>query len=352
MKRPFARFTPIFASALALTLLALPSALAQTLYVGMNGGSVRAYNATTGAPAFNLSTASTTILASGDNLSVVEGHSQNYNVSDYDAATGGGPSLTIPLPVGYSVSSLTTSGNTLFVGAGPQDVGYVLEYDATTGGAPILSINTGQGVAFGPPSVMAVSNNVLYALEVTDTSKGEVLEFNATTGASLRAIPVTGNPSAMVLSGNYVFVSTAYGTVLKYDATTGALLLTISTGSAGAMAIAGNSLYVAGPGTNSVTEYDATTGASMLTISNGVSGPGALALVGNDLYVANETADTVTEYDATNGGAPVLSISTGSASPFNLAYSPISPVPEPASCFLVSVGLGLIGTFRRLRRKP
>ena len=85
---------------------------------------------------------------------------------------------------------------------GQTAAGIVSEYNATTGAPMSPNFITGGQQVLG----LAVSGNILY---VADADAGTIGKYNATTGAVINANFITGLiPSALVVSGNILFVTT------------------------------------------------------------------------------------------------------------------------------------------------
>lgn len=137
----------------------------------------------------------------------------------------------------------------------------------------------------------------------------------------------------------------------EYDTTTGALLLTISTGVLAPtnLALSGNHLFVGNHVYNgSVTEYDATTGGAPISTISDINQIHDMVFSGDILYLTN--LSVVEGYDTANGNALVQTISSGVQGPYALAVSSeLVASPEPTSAFLLTLGLGMVGGFRRRR---
>ena len=101
-------------------------------------------------------------------------------------------------------------------------------------------------------------------LYVSQVQAGIVSEYNASTGALIKADFITGlsTPNALLLSGSDLLVANEAGSVGKYNASTGAAI---------------NQSFITG------TNFQ----------------PIGLALSGTDLFVANISNDTVGKYNAT-----------------------------------------------------
>lgn len=144
----------------------------------------------------------------------------NPGVGEYNASTGAAINANLITELGFP-DGLAVSGNNLFVAelSGNNNAGSVGEYNASTGAVinpnfivfPPLS-------AIGNPSALAVSGNILYVAGAS----GTIGEYDATTGAPINARLITGpsNPSTIAVSGNMIFaVYPAFGTIGKYNAT-------------------------------------------------------------------------------------------------------------------------------------
>ena len=75
----------------------------------------------------------------------------------------------------------------------------------------------------GDPSAFAVKGNIFF---VTNQNDGTVGEYNATTGALIKADFVKGleYPPNLAVEGDTIFVLNGNGAVGKYDAITGAVI--------------------------------------------------------------------------------------------------------------------------------
>jgi hypothetical protein len=121
-----------------------------------------------------------------------------------------------PNPYGLAIS-----GDTLFVSQATTGTGAntIKGYSLTTlSSTPTLTITSGLNV----PSGLAVSGNTLY---VANNGGGNILTFNATTGASTGTL-VSGltGPQGITVYGSSLFVTGSDGTVKGFDAATGSAL--------------------------------------------------------------------------------------------------------------------------------
>ena len=146
---------------------------------------------------------------------------------------------------------------------------------------------------------------------VTNTNdfdlSGTVAEFDASTGALVRTIPVGPNPGSVSSDGTHVWVSSTAifspynGTVFELDASTGALVRTIPVGTRpGGVSSDGTHVWVANFGFSTVTEIDAFYGSVVATIPVGF-GPGGVSSDGTHVWVTGYASNTVTEIDASSG---------------------------------------------------
>ena len=121
---------------------------------------------------------------------------------------------------------------------------------------------------------------------------------------------------------------------------------------------AGANLFVTSSATDQVLEYDGTTGAFITDFvpagSGGLSVSTGLVFGPNgNLFVSSLGTDQVLEYNGTTGAFVTAFVPVGSgglAFPSFLTFGPQISVPEPATLFLI--GLGLLGASlaRRHRR--
>ncbi len=175
---------------------------------------------------------------------------------------------------------------------------------------------------------LAPAQAQLYAV---DDEKHTIKEYNADTGAPIKASLVSGlvDPCAITFSGGYLFITDFfYGRVGKYDATTGATIndsLVTGVPQAQAVAVSGNDLYVCslvGDGTGLVGKYDATTGAAINdSLVTKLVGPVGVGVSGNKLFVVyGNGLGSVGEFDTNSGAA--------------IEQKFVKYLPDPACLFL------------------
>jgi PKD repeat protein/glutamine cyclotransferase len=164
------------------------------------------------------------------------------------------------------------------------------------------------------------------ALLVSQSAQNAINEYDATTGALIKANFITGiiSPSGMLLSGNTLYVASGEvngGFINTYNATTGSLIKANFISNSGLfgqingaanLGLVGTTLYVANNFVDTISTYDATTGASIntpLIYGGGASpelrGPYGLVILGNNLFVSNNDSSGgwVGKYDLS--GAPI-----------------------------------------------
>jgi sugar lactone lactonase YvrE len=222
--------------------------------------------------------------------------------------------------------------------------------NATTG-APLAGFNTITGL--GNPAGLALSGNNLY---VAQQSTNTISVYNATTGASIAPNFITtglNQENGLAISGNTLYVANTQAfEVSEFNLTTGVLIGNISTGgNPAALAISGNALYVTLIGfpnqTNQLEAIDLTTGLPLagFTTITGLN-PAGDAVSGNDLYVTNN--NTVEVFNAATGALINSNLISGLSAPSGLA---VEAVPE-ASTWVIGLlaAVVLLAQIVRARR--
>ncbi len=164
---------------------------------------------------------------------------------------------------------------------------------------------------FDGPSGLAVADGHLW---VTNLSNSSLTEIDPSSGTWLATFRSTGygfdRPSAIVSTGNDLFIANASGSVTEVRADTGALVRRITGAryrfsSPAAITVVGNDVLVLNSGVSgSITELSANTGDLHRVIRGptyAFASPSAFAATGVDLFVADEANDSVTEVDVTTG---------------------------------------------------
>jgi hypothetical protein len=210
--------------------------------------------------------------------------------------------------------------------------GTVSEYDATTGA--VIKANLITGVIH--PAGLVLSGNTLYVASAV-ANGGSVGTYDATTGAVINASFITtgvnqvNQPFALALSGNTLFVSDAGERITTYNAATGSPLTTVFNPLISGLlypynlALSGNTLYVSQnySGSSWIGTFNATSGAVLNAhfITTTPVGAFGLALSGNHLFVASgqDLGTGVAEYDATTGAVINPNFITGIQYPMALA---------------------------------
>ena len=206
--------------------------------------------------------------------------------------------------------------------------GEVLRYNATTGaylGVFAQDPGTPSGLTYG------LDGN----LYVTNLSTSTVEQYNGTTGAFLSEfIPSSGGlqfPHAITTGsdGNLYVASGETDSIREYSGTDGHFLGTFASGSGlsrptGLVFHAGN-LFVSSSGTNQILEFNGTTGAfiGVFASGHGLNGPAGLAFDAlGDLYVANFQADNVLEFGPTGNALGVFASGSGLGEAAAVAFGP------------------------------
>ena len=176
----------------------------------------------------------------------------------------------------YNETGLAVVGNKLFVayqsGAnGAPHVATVAEYNATTGAVINANLITDNPAGGGSPGPLTASGDSLFFGYIDGFNGVKICEYNVKTGTINPNFIVLGTdiyiPSALTVSDNHLFVGSytltgTTGTVWEYDATTGApIKAPLITGlpyAPGGLAVSGTHLLVAEAA--GVSEYNATTG--------------------------------------------------------------------------------------------
>jgi hypothetical protein len=196
------------------------------------------------------------------------------------------------------------------------------EYNATTGAAIKANFITG----LNDPTWLLLSGD---SLLVANTGAGTVVGY-PTAGAVPNVIPVEppfNNPTGLALSGNTLFVASGgavNGKVGEYNVTTGAAInasLITGLNDPADVVLSGNSLLVANTGSGTVGEYNLSTGTFNPNFITGLNDPEGLLLSGNNLLVSNFAGGTVGEYNAATGDPINASFITGLNKPTGLALS-------------------------------
>jgi len=248
--------------------------------------------------------------------------------------------------------SIAVSGSDLFVlTSAPGGGSQISEY--TTSGATVnTALVSGLSFAGG----LAVSGSDLFVLSGNSSIPGTISEYT-TSGATVNGTLVSGlsGVSALAASGSNLFVVESSGpdsgSVAEYTtsgATVNATLLAVG---GSAIAVSGSKLFLS-DGLTKVGEFTtagATVNANLIGLDEG---PYSIAATGSDVYVAALAvplgAGYVGEYDSTSG-APV-NFTQGVFLADGIAVEAPTPVPLPASVWLLLGGLGALGAIARRQR--
>ena len=156
---------------------------------------------------------------------------------------------------------------------------------------------------------------------VANANSGNVMKFDATTGALLGTYSAGGNPVALVSDGANIWVANlGSSNVTELKAIDGTLVGTYSVGTLPhGIAFDGTNIWVANFGSGSVTKLLAGNGSVVGTYSVG-SHPIGVAFDGTNIWVANNGGDSVTLLRASDGTVlQTYSLASGS-SPFALTF--------------------------------
>ncbi len=235
--------------------------------------------------------------------------------------------------------------------------GDVVEYDADSGAL----LRTVGNVCFLPTDVAYGPDGDLF---VACLGGNEVQRVDAATGAVVGAF-VLGGSGGLVAPRSLAFgpdddlyVASASGEILRYDGGSGFFLgaFVDASGNGGGLLdpqgfrFHGGVLYVASAFNHEVKTFDATSGAFLATLvsGGGLDTPTALDVgADGDLYVASSGDDSVRRYDATTGAFAGVFVAPGTGGldgPIDLAFRPL---PEPAGATALFAGALLVVGLRR-----
>jgi hypothetical protein len=221
---------------------------------------------------------------------------------------------------------------------------------------PKLLNGPGPGLSFGLLALLCTGAADAQVF-VSNAGNGTISEYS-TSLATVNTTLVSGlsGASALAASGSNLFVVESSGpdsgSVAEYTtsgATVNATLLSVGGSS---IAVSGSKLFLA-HGLTKVGEYTtsgATVNANLIGLDEG---PYSIAATASNVYVAALAvplgAGYVSEYDSTSG-APLNFNNDGIYVADGIAVQAPTPVPLPASVWLMLGGLGALGAIARRQR--
>ena len=181
------------------------------------------------------------------------------------------------------------------------------------------------------PLATIIANNIFY---VSSYPGPTVKTFNILTGAAINAslLTISGNVSALAISGTTLYVASENGNISLYNATTGAAINTNFITGANityAMVLDSKYLYVAHFTVGDAKVYNATTGALVATLLSRVESIRGITLDSSFVYVTTQTSSSLV-YKVANpyytppssiGTAPTITSITTSTSSFSVFFT-------------------------------
>jgi hypothetical protein len=252
---------------------------------------------------------------------------------------------------------IAVSGDHLYV----SNIGNGTIGEYTTSGA-VVNANLITGLTC--PVGIAVSGTDLYVVNQGDSTSGWIGKYDATTGAAVNPILITGlnnGPYRVAVSGGFLFLDNygvgGAGTIGKYTTDGVAVNPALITGLVYAQGI-----VVSEPDLYVVNEYPhgyigkyhtdgSTVNASLFTTGwYPDSEPNDLAMYEGNLFVLDSQADRIGVY-TTDGDTIDASRITGFKGPagWSVASIAVASIPEPST--LVLLGIAGIGLFAWRRRR-
>jgi WD40 repeat protein len=200
---------------------------------------------------------------------------------------------------------------------GQESAGIVSEYDEATG--DVINANFITGLS--GPNELVLSGDFLYV----SSKGGSVGKYDAKTGAAISQSFITGtdfSPVGLALSGDDIFVMTAQdatdGTVGKYHEKTGKVIKAdFITAAPGGLGASGDSLFVGSVNSGTVGKYSAKTGKLSYNVS--VTSPYGIAFLGDKLFLGSTDSGTIGEYNVKNGAPINATFITGLNTPYQIA---------------------------------
>jgi hypothetical protein len=213
----------------------------------------------------------------------------------------------------------TRAGAQLYVSQ--VQAGIVSEYNASTGALIKADFIAGLST---PNALLLSASDLLVANEA-----GSVGKYNASTGAAINQSFITGTnfqPIGLALSGTDLFVANIYNeTVGKYNVTTGAAIKVpfisklAPTSSIGLGVFGTTILFVAEEGQSKLDKYLISTGAAKAALKLKNANPYGVAVLNDDLFVTSLSAGTISEYNVKTGAVIKASFISGLNFPTQIA---------------------------------
>ena len=232
----------------------------------------------------------------------------------------------------------TRAGAQLYVSQ--VQAGIVSEYNASTGALIKADFITGLST---PNALLLSGSDLLVANEA-----GSVGKYNASTGAAINQSFITGTnfePIGLALSGTDLFVANiSNDTVGKYNASTGAVIKVPfitklpATSSIGLGVFGTTILFVAEEGQSKLDKYVISTGAAKVALTLKNPNPYGVAVLGSDLFVTSLSAGTISEYNVKTGAVIKASFITGLNFPTQIAIL-------NDTLYVVNYGGGTVGEY-------
>ena len=283
------------------------------------------------------------IFVDSDNGFAGDGSVGEYNLNGTAINTS-----LIPYGSLYLPNQMTASGSYLYIvnATGSGTIGKYTTSGATVSPSPLVSgLNNPYGVAVsGTDLFVAMDGN-------GGSSSGSVGAFNTVSGAAISlptSIAGLYNPTGVAVSGNDLFVAN-YGNGAPGTGTIGEYMLNgtpvnaslfSGLGGPSAVAVSGSYLFVLF-GSGTIGEYNvdgATVNASLVT---GLNGPTAIAVSGSSLYV-NERGGTdgmIIDYTLGGTAGTITSTNTIISGLYEDTGFAVESVPEPSTWMLLLGGL-------------
>jgi hypothetical protein len=283
-------------------------------------------------------------------LYVIDGSANSVFTANLDGSGLSTVTTFAPFSVPFG---LTASGSNLYwsMQANPQIQSYNLSTGTTT--APLIAADNPYGIA--------ATGSALYWVDANDDSlfRAGLDGSNKTTLITQAALPhgdSIQNPSGIAVTDSAIYWSDVSAhEILKANLDGSGVQLLVSDPSVTAVNLAVTATNIYWTDQNGAIKRSNLDGTNVVDVISGLTFPAGIALTDSLIYWSDSGAGTVQSIGINTVNAPasaattVIASGSGLQSPAGLVIA--TPVPEPATLILASVGIGfvLFCTSRRRR---